>query len=77
MRFLKNPNITVAVLAIYTAIMYIYLFPKNNEMSNTEKWVTIAVSCGILVLLWVLLRRRKKLSEERESEMNRNKESKE
>lgn len=69
MRFLKNPNITVAVLAVYTAIMYIYLFPKNTEMSDTEKWVTIAVSCGILVLLWVLLRRRNKLRKEREEEM--------
>ncbi len=72
MRFLKNPNTTVAILAIYTAIMYIYLFPKNTEMSNTEKWVTIGVSVGILALLWVLLRRRKRLRKEREEEMKDN-----
>lgn len=72
MRFLKNPNTTVAILAIYTAIMYIYLFPKNTEMSNTEKWVTIGVSVGILALLWVLLRHRNRLRKEREEEMKNN-----
>lgn len=70
MRFLKNPNATVAILAIYTAIMYIYLFPKNTEMSNTEKWITIGVSAGLLILLWILLRRRNRLRREREEEMN-------
>lgn len=69
MRFIKNPNITIAVLAIYTAIMYIYLFPKNTEMSNTEKWITVGISVGILILLWFLLRRRNKLRKEREEDM--------
>lgn len=73
MRFLKNPNATVVILAIYTAIMYIYLFPKNTEMSNTEKWVTIGFSAGILVLLWILLRRRNKLRKEREDDIRNNK----
>ena len=72
MRFIKNPNITVAVLAIYIAIMYIYLFPRNTEMTNTEKWATVGVSVGILVVLWMLLRRRNKLRKEREDDINRN-----
>ena len=72
MRFFKNPNTTVAILAIYTAIMYIYLFPRNTEMTNTEKWATIGVSVGILVILWILLRRRNKLSKEREEDINNN-----
>lgn len=72
MRFIKNPNITVAVLAIYTAIIYIYLFPRNTEMTNTEKWATVGVSVGILVVLWMLLRRRNKLRKEREDDINRN-----
>lgn len=72
MRFFKNPNTTVAILAIYTAIMYIYLFPRNTEMTNTEKWATIGVSVGILVILWILLRRRNKLRKEREEDINNN-----
>ena len=68
MRFLKNPNITIAILAVYTAGMYIYLFPKNTEMPDSEKWATIGVSAGILALLWVLLRRKNELRRKREEE---------
>lgn len=72
MRFIKNPNTTIALLAIYTAIMYIYLFPRNTEMSNTEKWITVGVSVIMLILLWFLLRRRNKLRKEREEDMKKN-----
>ncbi len=75
MRFIKNPNITIAVLAIYTAIMYIYLFPKNTEMTNLEKWATVGVSVVILAFLWFLLRRRNKLRKDREEGIRKNKES--
>ncbi|MBR5477112.1 MAG: hypothetical protein IKV19_01550 [Bacteroidaceae bacterium] len=68
MRFLKNPNLTVAVLAIYTAAVYIYFFPRNNEMSTTHKWLTVGASVVMLALLWVLLRRRAKLRREREED---------
>ncbi len=68
MRFFRNPNTTVAILAVYTAIMYAFLFPQNNEMSNTEKWVTVGVSIVILALLWVLMRKREKLRREREKD---------
>ena len=66
MRFIKNPNITVAVLAVYTAAVYIYFFPRNTEMSATEKWLTVGASVVMLALLWLLLRRRAKLRRERE-----------
>ena len=74
MRFFRNPNVTVAILAIYTAIMYIVLVPQNKEMSDTEKTVTVAASVVMLAVLWVLLRKREKLRREREEDMNRNKE---
>ncbi len=73
MRFFKNPNTTIAILAVYTAVVYAYLFPKNNEMSNTEKWMTIGASCLILAILWYLLRQRYKLRREREEQMHDNK----
>ena len=72
MRFFKNPNTTIAILAIYTAIVYIYFFPKNNEMSTTEKWVTVGTSCIVLSILWYLLRRRDKLRREREKDLKNN-----
>lgn len=67
MRFIKNPNLTVAVLAVYTAAVYIYFFPRNEEMSTTEKWLTVGSSVVMLVLLWLLLRRRARLRRERET----------
>lgn len=72
MRFIKNPNVTIAILAIYTAVMYIYLFPNNTEMSNTEKWITVGISAVMLILLWFLLRRRNKLRKEREEGLKNN-----
>lgn len=71
MRFIKNPNFTIAVLAIYTAIVYIIFFPRNNEMSEGEKWATVGASVVMLTLLWFLLRRRQKLRREREEDLER------
>lgn len=68
MRFFRNPNTTVAILAIYTAVAYAYLLPRNNEMSTTEKWITVGVSVIILALLWILMRKREKLRREREKD---------
>ena len=64
MRFFRNPNTTVAILAIYRAAAYAYLIPRNNEMSDTEKWVTVGVSVVVLAILWVLMRKREKLRRE-------------
>ena len=70
MRFLRNPNFTIALLAVYTAVVYVYFFPRNSEMSTASKWATVGASVVILVLLWFLLRRRERLRKERENEMN-------
>lgn len=70
MRFLKSPNWTIAILFIYTTCMYIYFFPRNNEMSNNEKWAIIGVSYAALICLWFLLRRQN-LRKERENKLNK------
>lgn len=69
MKFFRNPNTTVAILAVYTAVAYAYLLPRNTEMSNTEKWVTVGVSVAVLSLLWVLMRKREKLRRKREKDI--------
>lgn len=76
MRLPKNPNITIAVLFIYTTCMYIYLFPRNNEMSNTEKWLIVAVSYIVLAVLWFMLKRRNRLRRERENDAQNNSQEK-
>ena len=73
MRFIKNPNLTIAILFVYTTGMYLYLFPRNNDMSEIEKWCAVGVSYVTLILLWFLLRRRNRLRREREEEIRNNK----
>ncbi len=69
MRFLRNPNFTIAVLAIYTAAIYLYFFPRNHEMSTASKAATVGASVVILAFLWFLLRRRERLRRERENDI--------
>ncbi|MBE6294136.1 MAG: hypothetical protein E7090_05585 [Bacteroidales bacterium] len=68
MKKIRKSNLLTALLFIYTTIMYIYLFPRNHEMSDTKKWVIVATSYAVLVILWFVLRRRETLREKREKE---------
>ena len=71
MALLRKPNLIIALLLVYTTCMYIYFFPRNTEMSNTEKWTIVGVSYALLVALWFLLRRKERLRRERENDMNK------
>lgn len=68
MKLFNKPNITIAVLFIYTTCMYIYFFPRNHEMSNTEKWAIVVVSYIVLGILWFLMRRRSRMRQRYEDE---------
>ncbi|MBQ2878240.1 MAG: hypothetical protein IJE42_04825 [Bacteroidaceae bacterium] len=68
MKKIRKSNLLTAILFIYTTIMYIYLFPRNHEMSDTKKWVIVATSYVVLVILWFVLRRRETLREKREKD---------
>jgi heme exporter protein D len=75
MKFLRNPNLTIAVLAVYTACVYLYFFPRNNEMGTAYKWATVGASVVVLALLWLLLRRKEQLRKKREEEMKKDRNS--
>ena len=44
-------------------------FPKNSEVSDTEKWVTFGFSYVIIALLWYVLRLKEKRMEKRNKEI--------
>lgn len=71
MKFFKNHNTIIALLFIYTTCMYIYLFPRNHEMSDTKKWTIVITSYLLLLILWFVLRRRNRLRREREEELGK------
>ena len=66
----KKHKLIVGLLFVYMTGMYVYFFPRNNEMSDTEKWVIVAVSYLLLVILWFVLKRRDRLRNKREDEIN-------
>ena len=66
----KKHKLIVGLLFVYMTGMYIYFFPRNNEMSDVEKWVIVGVSYLLLVILWFVLKRRDRLRGRREDEIN-------
>ena len=66
----KKHKLIVGLPFVYMTGMYIYFFPRNNEMSDVEKWAIVAVSYLLLVVLWFVLKRRDRLRSKHEDEIN-------
>jgi ABC-type nickel/cobalt efflux system permease component RcnA len=60
----KSTWVTVALL-IYVSATAAYLLPRNTEMGDTEKYLTLAASYVIVFVLWLVLRKKEKLQQER------------
>lgn len=63
----KSTGLCVA-LFLYVTAMAIYLVPRNHGVSDIEKYLTVAVSYVVVVLLWFVLRRKERLAEHRRKE---------
>lgn len=60
----KSTGLTVALL-IYVTATAAYFLPRNTEISSTEKYVTVAASYVIVLVLWLVLRKKEALQRER------------
>ena len=67
-KFRKSPWMPL-ILLIYTTGMAIYFLPRNTEISDTEKWLTIGAAYLIVALLWWVLRKKEKLMEQRNKDI--------
>ena len=56
----KSTGLTVALL-IYVSATAAYFLPRNTEISNTEKYVTVIASYVIVLALWLVLRKKEEL----------------
>lgn len=65
----KSTGLTLALL-IYVTATAAYFLPRNTEISNTEKYVTVAVSYVIVLVLWLVLRKKEELQRKRREENN-------
>lgn len=63
----KSTGLTVALL-IYVSATAAYFLPRNTEISNTEKYVTIIASYVIVLALWLVLRKKEELQRKRREE---------
>lgn len=66
-KFKKSTGLTVALL-IYISATAAYFLPRNTEISNTEKYVTVIASYVIVLVLWLVLRKKEELQRKRREE---------
>lgn len=66
-KFNKSTGLTVALL-IYVSATAAYFLPRNTEISNTEKYVTVIASYVIVLALWLVLRKKEELQRKRREE---------
>ncbi len=63
----KSTGLTVALL-IYVSATAAYFLPRNTEISNTEKYVTVIASYVIVLALGLVLRKKEELQRKRREE---------
>ena len=73
MKRYKKSVLMPLALFIYTTVMAVWFIPRNQEMSDTEKWVTVTVSYVIIALLWWVLRKKEQMASKHHDEMRQNK----
>lgn len=68
MKKLKKSTGLTVVLLIYVSATAAYFLPRNTEISNTEKYVTVIASYVIVLALWLVLRKKEELQRKRREE---------
>ena len=63
----KSTGVTLALL-IYVSATAAYFLPRNTEISNTEKYITVIASYVIVLVLWLVLRKKEELQRKRREE---------
>ena len=71
MKRYKKSVIMPLALFIYATAMAIYFIPRNQELSELEKWGTITASYVIIALLWWVLRKKEQMMAKREEELEK------
>lgn len=67
MKKLKKSTWVTLALLIYVSVTAA-LLPRNTEVSDTEKYITLAISYVIVFILWLVLRQKEKLQQRRREE---------
>lgn len=68
-KYRKSIWLPVALL-VYTTAMAVYFIPRNTEISDTEKYLTVGLSYMIIA---IVLRKKEKAEERRERDLENKK----
>jgi len=77
MKKYKKSTWLCGALFIYVTAMAIYLVPRNHNISELERYLTVAASYVIVFLLWIVLRKKEELADQRRKEMKQSKNNQE
>lgn len=67
-KYRKSTWLPVALL-VYVTAMAVYFLPRNTEVSDMEKYMTVGLSYVIIALLWIVLRQKEKVQERRDRDL--------
>ena len=56
----KSTWLSLALFA-YMTIMALYFLPKNTELDTTRKWLTLGAGYLIVLVLWVVMRKKENM----------------
>ncbi|MDE5677136.1 MAG: hypothetical protein K2G02_01375 [Phocaeicola sp.] len=73
MRKFRMSTCLSVTLFVYTTLVTIFFIPYNVEMTKLEKWLTVILSYVIIMILWVVLRKKEKMREMRERDWDNKK----
>ena len=68
MKKIKRSTGVALAFLIYVSVTAAYLLPRNTEVSQTETYLTVACSYGIVLLLWLVLRKKEQMRERRKKD---------
>ncbi|MCI5664306.1 MAG: hypothetical protein MR319_08430 [Mediterranea sp.] len=63
MRRCRKSTSLCLFLLLYVTAMALYFLPRNVELDLQQKWLTVAASYFVVLLLWWVLRKRESLNE--------------
>lgn len=69
----KKSNLIVGALLIYTTFVAIYFVFISDVAMDMERTLTIVFSYAIIAILGVVLRKKERLKNDREDDLNNNK----
>ncbi len=67
---LRKSTWLALALFIYISAMAVYFLPRNTEITETEKYITLGASYVIVIVLWIVLRKKENFKEQREKDLN-------